>query len=55
MALRVGDATAVPPTAAVYQVTPVVEAKALLAFKVWIGLVSHWVILPELAGAGGAG
>ena len=55
MALSVGDATVVPPVAAVYQITPVVDASVLFAFKVWIGLVSHCVMLPELAGAGGAG
>jgi hypothetical protein len=40
-----------PPEAASYQVTPVVDDKAELAFNVWIGLNSHWVILPLLPGA----
>jgi hypothetical protein len=46
--------TTVPLTDAVYQVIPVVEVNALLAFKVWTGLVSHWVMLPLLVGAAGA-
>jgi hypothetical protein len=43
-----------PPAAASYQVIPDVDDKAELAFNVWIGLNSHWVILPLLAGALGA-
>jgi hypothetical protein len=43
-----------PPIAASYQVTPVVDDRVELAFNVWIGLNSHWVISPLLAGALGA-
>ncbi len=52
--LRVGLATTAPPVAAVYHTTPTVDAKASFASKVCIGLASHSVILPELAGADGA-
>ena len=51
---RVGLTTIFPPVAASYQVIPVVDDKAELAFNVWIGLNSHWVISPLLAGALGA-
>ena len=51
---KVGVGTTLPPEAKVYQVIPVVEAKASLAFKVWIGLSSHSVIFPKLVGAAGA-
>ena len=50
----VGEVMIVPPVAALYQVMPVVDVKALFAFKVWIGLASHWVMLPLLLGAAGA-
>jgi fatty acid desaturase len=52
--LREGEEIGVPPFDSRYQVIPVVEVNALLAFKVWIGLVSHWVMLPLLVGAAGA-
>ena len=47
--------TTEPPVAAEYQVIPVVEANASLAFRVCMGLVWHCEILPELEGAAGAG
>ena len=50
---KVGLPTTEPAEAKVYQVIPVVETKASLAFKVWIGLSSHSVILPKLVGAAG--
>ena len=50
----VGLPTTVPPVGPVYQVIPVVEAKALFAFNVWIGLCKHSVISPKLVGARGA-
>ncbi len=50
----VGLTTIFPPAAASYQVTPVVDDKAELAFNVWIGLNSHRVMLPLLVGALGA-
>ena len=47
----IGLVTMFPPAAASYQVIPDVDDKAELAFNVWIGLNSHWVILPLLPGA----
>jgi hypothetical protein len=53
---KVGEDIAVPPLAAVYHNIPVEEANAALASRVWIGLVSHCVIVdePDNTGAGGA-
>ena len=48
-AFNVGDEISVPPLAALYQVIPVTELKAVLAFSVWIGLTWHWVMLLTLA------
>ena len=52
--LNTGEVIIVPPVAALYQVMPVVDVKALLAFRVWSGLASHWVMLPLLVRAAGA-
>ena len=47
--LSTGEATTDPPLAALYQVIPVVELKAVLALRVCIGLAWHWVMLVTLA------
>ena len=53
-AFKVGLLTKLPPVAASYHVIPLVDDNAELAFNVWIGLISHCVISPLLAGADGA-